>query len=123
MGTLLEFVNPHPNPNGISSFSLGLAHRAYPGSNVRYARNPEGVAANVRPVMPQPRWGWSDPKNFPKVGAKARQPWAGGHNPFGIGRRVPVTRVWRWLGRKSQSRRGDLPLSGLFDGFGSFTLC
>ena len=35
------------------------------------------------PCDSQPRWGWPIPPAFPRV-ARGSQPWAGGHNPFGI---------------------------------------
>jgi hypothetical protein len=38
--------------------------------------------------MSQPRWGWFNlhplPRVAPPLRARAGQPWAGGHNPFGI---------------------------------------
>jgi hypothetical protein len=47
--------------------------------------NPNGVAALVNGAGPQPRWGCVHGRSAPKVASrKAGQPWAEGHNPFGI---------------------------------------
>ena len=76
------------NPNGIPSQSPGLRGTSYPGS------------ASVKPPQPQRGCGQSVPdrghdlgrnavgvvsisERAPKIGV-ARQPWAGGLNPFGI---------------------------------------
>src|ERR1039458_9975684 len=42
--------------------------------------------------LTQPRWGWPLAGAFPRV-ARGSQPWAGGHNPFGIGI-VPFRLSW-----------------------------
>jgi len=79
---------PSENPNGIPPQSPGLRGTSYPGSS------------SVKPSQPQRGCGQSIParahglghhavgvvsisERAPKVGV-ARQPWAGGRNPFGI---------------------------------------
>src|SRR5678815_3242374 len=48
--------------------------------------NPNGVAIRgVRSPKPKPRWGFVFQIRCPRV-ARSSQPWALGHNPFGIGR-------------------------------------
>ena len=42
--------------------------------------------------LTQPRWGWPLAGAFPRV-ARGSQPWAGGHNPFGI-EIVPFRLSW-----------------------------
>ena len=72
-------------PNGATSQSPGLAHRAYPGSSSQNRFNPNGVAAFGRRRWTQPRWGWAIWERVPRVAAWP-QPWAGGRNPVGIRR-------------------------------------
>ena len=76
-------------PKGIVSSSPGLAPCAYPGEMVGGFLNPNrgcGQAGGAR-GRSQPQSVEETANHFPKVGAGC-QPWAGGHNPFGIGKPV-----------------------------------
>ena len=80
------------NPKGIPPQSPGLRAASYPGETVRISVNPNGVAAVDGQRMPQPRWGWGSRRSLPRV-ARGSQPWAGGHNPFGIGKGPTALRL------------------------------
>ena len=71
------------NPNGILSQSPGLRAASYPGSGPVRRLNPNGVAASFPQWAATPLGLKFSSSQFPKV-ARASQPWAGGHNPFGI---------------------------------------
>ena len=74
---------PRRIPTGFRPPAQGCAARATLGQGARNRFNPNGVAPCPTEPAPQPRWGCHVGALVPRVGA-ARQPWAGGHNPFGI---------------------------------------
>ncbi len=78
------------NPNGITSFSPGLRGTSYPGPPFPKHHQPQrgcgrSVPAHCSHRWTQPRWGCFHFHRRPRV-ARALQPWAGGHNPFGFAR-------------------------------------
>lgn len=97
------------NPKGILASSPGLAYHAYPGTACQHVHNPNGVAATRSPGMPQPRWGWPMPGVVPKVGARARQPWALGRNPVGIGGGLRLESVARRGIEVGTQLEGNIP--------------
>src|SRR5437867_6950925 len=74
---------PRRIPTGFRPPAQGCAARATLGQGARNRFNPNGVAPCPTEPAPQPRWGCHVGALVPRVGA-ARQPWAGGHNPFGV---------------------------------------
>ena len=64
----------------------------YPGKRWTQVSNLEEVASgSLHPRftcaalgLAQPRWGWIACPSFPRVAAKARQPWALGRNRFAV---------------------------------------
>src|SRR6185369_8898378 len=83
-------LSPSENPNGIPPQSPGLRGTSYPGSSSNKHFQPQRGCGRCRTfIMRDIRHNRvavefiSDSE--PKVASQARQPWAGGHNPFGIG--------------------------------------
>ena len=59
--------------------------------------------------LAQPRWGWVICRYFPRVAAKARQPWALGRNRFAVGcldRPSLVCRAFSTGGSRRMRRSG-----------------
>src|SRR5437762_12003078 len=53
-------------------------------NSARYCENMKSNSMNdTFGIEAEPRWGWALFLGLPRV-ARASQPWAGGHNPFGI---------------------------------------
>jgi hypothetical protein len=102
------------NPNGIPTQSPGLRGTSYPGSPSANVTNPNGVAANSFPPIAcaarhNPVGVANFSRRFPRV-ASSSQPWAGGHNLFGIGAsaRLPVSSAQWPEGRARHSMRAAL---------------
>ena len=75
------------NANGVPSFSPGLPQSGYPGSPLKTRTTLKGLRSSrdVPRRTTQPPWGWIPLTGEPRVGARSsHQPWAGGHNAFGV---------------------------------------
>jgi hypothetical protein len=71
-------------PSGASASSPRLAPRAYLGSTMRWRNNPNGIVAEARGSLPQPRRGCGAiARRFPRVVPPTEQPWAWFHSPAG----------------------------------------
>ena len=90
---LKETLSKSLNREAVATQSPGLPRfGGYPGYRWRQVSNLEEVASGslhrrfflgVLGVA-QPRWGWIACPSFPRVAAKARQPWALRRNRFAV---------------------------------------
>ena len=81
------------NREAVATQSPGLPGFAgNPGNRDTGSQPRRGCAGFSLPVvcaalgLAQPRWGWITSPSFPRVAAKARQPWALGRNRFAVKR-------------------------------------
>src|SRR2546427_9876206 len=75
------------NPNGIPAQSPGLLGTSYPGKPKRNTLQPQRGCDRWRRHGRNPVGVVAIPRHAPRV-ARSSQPWAGGHNPFGIEKHV-----------------------------------
>jgi len=58
-------------------------------------------------ALAQPRWGWIARSSFPRVAAKARQPWAVRRYRFAVNRLISEVTEFPVIAALSDQRRGD----------------
>ena len=90
-------------PKGFRLKAQGCEDRATLGKTTA-EQQPQRGCGSARGDVAQPRWGCKTSRSPPRV-ARSSQPWAGGHNPVGIGATGGFL-----CGRSFRQHYGSIPL-------------